>query len=586
MSSGKQRWRWSSFQPTQVLPEILDALGNAVVAAGHNIEKGSQKLRATVPDVAELIPLAKRVKRAGEGLLQAPGQVGAVVGNVGEHLSELGHEGMKVLERVASLDLPGALRGARDLVGKGVGTLVDYGTSVGGMVVEKVDFNKQIDQLARGDRYTISVGGDISKEPDRFLGAKGWIDGCIEILYQPGGTYLVSVDGRLAAHIQPGVGGGRGVLAKGDLEALIGAGVKLEMTFDTKEQAKRATRSLLQMSLLAGASVAKGVGTGMLGGVMALPLGSMLAPSEADVEAMRDKISAMELRGHVAGQLAGQLGLGIASVDLAGVFGEVDAGTEVAIRLEFLPMQRPVVKLRQSILLGGGSNARAGIRLTQEARSNHPMADREFSVPSNSMGPGGIDLSAGIGAAWHGQISVEIGLRLPESVATADLIQSPIHTVRAVVQETLEQIPGRLSATVHLGGLVLSKKSGVEAVLQLDGDVIALLQSGAVRKLFQRKMQEAVTLAGQELFMKASVRPYVLRGHTLHPQIQVAGFGIGVQGGFTGVDYASPLWKYEGPLATLTTEAIEECERVLKSLQTKANSLTLGEQGDENDPVL
>ncbi len=567
------RWRVTSFNPSKVLPEVLQTVGHTLMSASQNIESGSRRLRSAVPDVGGLIPRAQQVRQAGEALLRTPNQVGSAVGNLGGHLNELSHEGRKVLDKVADRDLPGALRSARDLVGKGVGTLVDYGSTVAGVVVEKVDFNKQIDNLRDGDRYTISVGGDLQTTKERSLGAKGEADGFIEI-QRLGDRFIVAVDGQLAASIHPSGGLRKGLTAQVGVDAKIGAGVKLEMTFDTPEEAKRATRSLLQLSMMAGAGVASGVGGGVLGGAIALPLGALLSPSEEDIQGMRERISALEIRGLVAGQLGAHLGLGVKNVDLAGLVGELDAGTEVALRVEVPPDERPAVLLRQTLQLGAGTHVKAGISMTSNSGAGREMIDPEFESRENSIGPGGVDLTAGLGAGLQGHVSVETGVQLPDSVPTYQLMKEPLQTLRGLVGDVLEVIPARLSGVVRAGGLLFTKKTGLEAKFLVEGEVVTLLRSGVLQQLRERDFRQALQTLGELLHLKAQVRPYQLSGHSLHPTFKMGGIGVGVQGGLTSVDYEPPIWEYQGPVASWTDDVEERWNQAWSRLREQARELS------------
>ncbi|TNE48569.1 MAG: hypothetical protein EP343_15915 [Deltaproteobacteria bacterium] len=584
LRSSSSRWRVASFNPSKVLPEVLQTVGQTVMTASQNIESGSRRLRSAVPDVGGLIPRAQQVREAGEALLRTPTQVGSAVGNLGGHLNELSHEGRKVLDKVAERDLPGALRSARDLVGKGVGTLVDYGSTVAGVVVEKVDFNKQIDNLRDGDRYTISVGGDLHTTKERALGAKGEADGFIEI-QRLGERYVVAVDGQLAASIHPSGGLRKGLTAQVGVDAKIGAGVKLEMTFDTPDEAKRATRSLLQLSMMAGAGVASGVGGGVLGGAIALPLGALLSPSEEDIQGMRERISALEIRGLVAGQLGSNLGLGVSNVDLAGLVGELDAGTEVALRVEVPPDERPAVLLRQTLQLGAGTHVKAGISMTSNSGAGREMIDPEFEPRENSIGPGGVDLTAGLGAGLQGHVSVETGVQLPDSVPTYQLIKEPLQTLRGLVGDVLEVIPARLSGVVRAGGLLFTRKTGLEAKFLVEGEVVTLLRSGVFQQLRERDFRQALQTLGELLHLRAQVRPYELSGHSLHPTFKMGGIGVGVQGGLTSVDYEPPIWEYQGPVASWTDDVEERWNQAWSRLREQARELSLEaeplDQGDQ-----
>lgn len=568
----QQRWSVASFYPSRVLPEVIQTVGHTVMVASQNIESSSRRLRSAVPDVGTLIPKAQQVKEAGEVLLNAPNQVGHVVGNLGSNLAELSHEGRKVLDRVADRDLTGALRSARDMLGKGVGTIVDYGSTVAGVVVEKVDFNKQIDHLRDGDRYTISVGGDLHTTKERVLGAKGEADGFIEI-QRLGDRYVVAVDGQLAASIHPTGGIRKGLTAQAELEARIGAGVKLEMTFENTEQAKRATRSLLQLSMMAGAGVATGVGGGLLGGAIAMPLGALLSPSEEDIQRMREKISALEVRGLVAGQLGTNLGLGISSIDLAGLVGEVDAGTELALRIEVPENERPAVLLRQTLQLGAGPHLKAGISMTESSGSGNEMIDPDFATPTNSVGPGGIDLTAGIGAGLQGHVSVETGVQLPTSIPAHQLIREPVTTIKELVGDVLEVIPARLIGVIRAGGLLFTKKSGLEANFLIEGELVSLVRSGIIKKLREREYRLALQSLGEQLHLRGTVRPYQLSGHSLHPTFKMGGVGVGVQGGLTSVDYEPPIWEFQGPMGSWTDDVEERWNQAWARLREQGRAI-------------
>ena len=565
---GFRRWRRAFFNPIQVWSEASQRIGETAVQAGQNIESGSRKLRSVVPAVGDLIPLAQQVRQAGESMLRTPGGVAQAAGHLGGHLTELGQEGKKVMESVANLDLPGALKGARDMVGKGVGTLVDYGSALGGIVVEKVDFNKQIDQLNDGDHYTISLGGDLQTDKTTVLGLQGFADGQIAI-WRQGDEYVVAVDGQLAAGIHPSGGTGLGLTLKAEVEAKVGAGVTVEMTFPAAEQAKRATRSLLQMSVIAGASLASGIG-----GVVTFPMGAMLSPSEEDMQSMRESISAVEVSGMLAAQLGGSVGLGTQTIDLVGLFGEVDAGAELAARIEVFPDQPPVVALKQTTFVGGSIHMKAGISITEETGHGRQMVNPEQLDASMSLGPGGIELSVGLGGALQGKVTVENRIQLPSEVPTRSLLSSPLSTLQGIASNMLSAVPGRISVLVRAGGLAMTRKSGLETSFVMNGSLLPLLQSGAVQRALAGEFIEAIHRLGDHVQLEASIRPYLVSGHTLNPSVKVGGIGVGLQGGLTGVDYQPPLWEYSGLASSLTENLETKLREVLQLIRDASAQLS------------
>src|SRR5262249_30176110 len=155
---------------------------------------------------------------------------------------------------------------------------------------------------------------------------KGFADGDLEVKRTKDG-YVVSATGRFGAGAMAEEGGELGPLkATATAEATQAFGGKVEMTFKTAEEAKRAMDILIRQ---AGALAAAGTAAGPL----ATPL---LQPSKEELKFLADHINAVELSQTTAGSLAGNLGLDEKSSPVyAGLNGKVGLESGQTARVEF-----------------------------------------------------------------------------------------------------------------------------------------------------------------------------------------------------------------------------------------------------------
>jgi hypothetical protein len=197
-----------------------------------------------------------------------------------------------------------AAEGAGEFVKEGVGNYFD---NIGLTVDRNAAMNQVKDVL---DVYTQGIGVWASAGP--VVAAKGALGASIDVLRTADGKFGVWVNADLGGGIMAQVGGFAGVFgALASVEGLMGAGAKVELAFDTREEAKRAAGIIHNM-------------------YNPLTVGQV---TQDDWKFLGGHLAAVELRTSQAGGPSGKLGLD-AAVVFAGGLGNANVRHESGIRFE------------------------------------------------------------------------------------------------------------------------------------------------------------------------------------------------------------------------------------------------------------
>lgn len=510
-----------------------DKLGGELKQHGSTLEKAGKLLDGYVPFAKDIQTLGTGAKALGTGIADAPENAVALSGEIADRATNIGDAAMSILDD-AKKAVKGKLNEGVEAVKTGLGLLEagakglyeagrDYVKGVG----EAVDFKTNIDKLGEGDKYKLGVGASGSVE-----GIKVYGKGSIEVEKKDGG-YVVSVDGELGGGIYGEVGGKVGAKLNAEAQATLGIGGKVEMKFKTAEDAKKATEILLKQ---AAASAAESQN-----GALALPgqvVAAAIKPTPEELKFLSSNVSAVELRGNVAAELAGAVGF----KNTLGINAGAKVKDEVAARIEFT--NPPTVSVKQT--LSGEIAGSAGLRLT----------DGKKNADGRDVGDIG---SLGAGGKIEAKASVEQKFTLPGSVDVAALQKDPVGYVKGVANQVVKSEEDKVTLEIDAQGGVLGSGGGVKTEINFKAKAEDLKNSQYLEKLFKGDVNGALTSLGNKIEVDAKVTPYKTLGVSLAPSVSIMGFGGGVELEATRQDMADqPLYEYKGKNATETAAKLAQ----------------------------
>jgi hypothetical protein len=372
-------------------------------------------------------------------------------------------------------------------VGEGTESVVE---AVGHYVEDvglSLDRGRSLDQVNDVfDSYNQSLG--IWGSFGAITGAKGTLNGSIEVLRGADGKYGVWLTGEVGLGPLAQVGGHLGPLAAtACIDALVGGGTKLELSFDTKEEARRAAE-IIHKSYH--------------------PLARGQIPAE-DWKFLGSHLKAVELRLNRSGGPFTKLGLDGFGTGFAGLFASASAKLEQAIRFERGPDGSLTVAHREKITLAANGWFGAGLH----SRGHHGGAQQ------------GKNDALAVGAA--GQVVAFEDTRLPltDEVLVdlqtdplggltrlaGDLVARGTKTQVIDAQLTPTSVQGTGSGERIRAAFEGARGSLTEAVTHaVGGDLVAALKT----------MDAEAT--------QLQVTPYQLKGLILEPGASLNGTGGGV----------------------------------------------------------
>ncbi|MBI5496055.1 MAG: hypothetical protein HY904_13610 [Deltaproteobacteria bacterium] len=523
--------------PFGLLRGAADRLGGALDRAGTALQDGGRVLQqAGVPGGSALVDVGREAQSAGHAVSGAPDAAVRTAGELHTRANDLANRGEQLLEgaREGVREATRPVMDALQQVGRGVDTLRQAADQFGRTVGDAVDLRRNIDALGPGDKYTVGLGGNASVE-----GGKVYARGSIEVERRSDGRYTVSAGGELGGGVYAELGGRAGMRASGTAEATLGAGGRVEMTFDNAADAERASRILARQAASSAVGAA-GAASGIPGSTLAGTAASQaLAPPPADMQWLARHTSAVELRGNVAGEIAGGLGLADQNTRLLGAFGRGAVRAEEAVRIEFTGGRPSSLVTRSQFTadLQGG----AGVGL-QTGRANDGAAT-----------------GIGVGGGVQAQATMERRYTIPAGINGDDVMRDPRVLLRAgdAMQRTRED---RLTLTLDAQGQAVGNAAGTRAQVVMTGNTDRIAEA-AIRRLAQRDLPGAMRAAGDGVRVEANATPYTQTGISVSPSISVMGFGVGIEAQAIRQDVADrPTWQASGT----ATQAADEFARFVR----------------------
>ncbi len=403
---------------------------------------------------------------------------------------------------------------AREYVERGVDQVegaFDAVTDALGDAKDAVDVEENIDALGPGDKYKVAIGGDVSVE-----GLKGYAKSNVEVVRAADGTYTVSADGELGGGLYGQLGAKAGGNASLEAEGLLGAGGKVEMRFDSAEDAQRAADALLRTGSPAYALLNGG------------------PPSKDDLRFLAENTSAVEFRGNGAAKIAAELGVGVRDLAGAGLFASGDIKQEVITRLELPVDGRPAaVSVREELSGKVDAGAQAGIDVTRGTPGNAKKGGASWALQGNVTG----------------KVTAEAKITLA-GVDPDALLRDPLGTITASGIDTAKNTKATTTVTLEGQGTAGKNGSGIEAKLSFEQSPGALLDSGALGKAARGDFAGAIDAVGRGVPVDATIRSFDDRGISARPELRIFGFGGGLSFEAIRRDFASDdVFTYRGNAA-------------------------------------
>lgn len=495
-----------------------DKLGGELQSHGKVLEQAGKLLDGHLPFAKDIQALGQGAQALGHGIADAPENAVAMTSQVANRVENIGNSALGFLDQAKNFvadkanDVENAAKVGVDLLEKGATGIYNAGKDYLSGIAHAVDYKENIDKLGVGDKYKLGVGGSASVE-----GIKVYGQGSVEVAKNPDGSYTVSADGELGGGIYGEVGGKIGAKLNAEASATLGIGGKVEMKFKTADEAKKATEILLKQA--AAAAVSNPTGPLAIAGPL---VAQAIQPSSDELKFLANHVSAVELRGNVAGELAATLGI----KDVAGINGSLKAKGEVTARLEFEEGKKPSVTIKQT--LSGELAGSAGLRLTNGAAEN----------------------SGGLPGA-NGKVEVTLGIsqkyELPDHVDTKKLIGDPAGYLKEVAHEAVKSEEDKVTLEINGSGGVLGSGGGAKIEVEFKTNAQKLLETGFAEKALKGDFKGALSAVGSETEVDAKVTPYKTLGVSLSPSVSLMGFGVGVSLEATRTDMADQSWlQYKG----------------------------------------
>jgi len=478
-----------------------DAYGGAMKTAGSLMEAGGKKLEPYVPFAHDAVLLGEAAQVMGKGIADAPENAVAGATQLIHTGQEIVHEGEQFLVKAEHAGVEAAREGIQ-MVGQGVTAAKNAVTSFVSEVAHATDYRHNIEALGNGDKYRLALGGNASVE-----GIKAYGKGAVEVQRNEAGKYVVSVDGEVGAGVYGEVGGKLGAKLNAEAAATLGVGGKMEMTFDSAEEASRATEIILKQAAASASTAEANNVVPVVGGMVAGAISERaLGPTPADMQFLANHTSAVELKGNVAADVAGCAGL----KDVAGLFGSAGVKDEVGVRLEFRnaegeQLPHPQLVVRQTVT--GEANIGAGLKLSDGKGEEASGVKAAF-----------------VGGKGEAKLQVEQRFDLP-GVSGADLLSHPLATVQAAAASMVKSEQDKITLGLDLSGQGFGNGGGVEATATYSGNFNDI-RSTAIDALRRGDLGGAVrSVNAGEAELK--VEPYSTIGVAFSPGVSLMGFGVG-----------------------------------------------------------
>jgi len=497
------------------LNHAADRFGGAMSTAGGLLEKGGKALGPYVPFANEAVAIGHAAQTVGKGIADAPETAVSTATSLihtAQDLEKKGEDFVHRAEGVVGQGIDAAKKGL-EVVGQGVEGLKNAVTGFVSEIARATDYRHNIDELGPNDKYKLAVGGNGSVE-----GVKLYGKGSVEVARNAQGKYVVSVDGELGGGIYGEVGGKLGAKLNAEASATLGVGGKMEMTFNSAEEAKKATEIVLKQ---AAASAVSSQADRLLPGA-SLVTNKALGPSADELKFLADHTSALELRGNVAAEVAGCVGL----KDVAGLFGGAKVKDEVAVRIELKDEngkpKQPELVVKQTV--SGEATLGAGLRVSDGAKE---------ATGASATYAGG-----------KGEAKVEVEQRwtLPNA-SGADLLGNPAKTIRDAASSMVKSEKDKITLGLDLSGQAFGNGGGVAVEASYSGNFSQLGRS-TIDQLRRGDVAGALkTLDGNQMSVK--LEPYKTIGVSYAPSVSVMGFGVGAEFEATRKDVADEPYRYE-----------------------------------------
>ena len=379
---------------------------------------------------------------------------------------------------------------------------------------DAIDPTDQIRALdSDGDTYTVGLGASVSGEGAKVTG-KGQIE--VKRVDDPQGggqpSYVVSLSGEGAAGIYGELGGKLGGKASLEGEVMLGAGGKVEMTFDNPEDAARAVQIMEREAIVQAAGQMKG------GQVLGPVARAAIGPSAEDREWLTGHTTALELKGGAAARGAAALGIQLDEdqLKLAGANLGAEVTSDHVLRVE-LPQR--------------DENG----QVTRGARVTHRTEDRFALAGGAGVGLDsgrddnlrGFRVGAGVGASGEVKVTTTQTWELPADVTGESLLDDPVDTLRSAAGGA-RQVEDSVRINLKGRAGVSGDERGAELELKTDNMTMQELLDNGGMELLRGDVEGALRGMGDRQ-VEWRLDTFETTGLDIKPSISVMGFGGGIE---------------------------------------------------------
>ncbi|RKH67035.1 hypothetical protein D7W81_14645 [Corallococcus aberystwythensis] len=397
---------------------------------------------------------------------------------------------------------------------------VEGALKVLGAATDPTGSEADIEAMKPGDKYSTSGGFDGGFKVGR-LQTRAQIEiSCEQGMRTdeggnrvPGPNYKMSMD----SEVLGGVGFDNGKI---DAKLLAGGGGKVEFKFETPQDVARANAIMDRMKTAAQCNIA----------------GAADMPPESDLAWLRGQISAVELRGTGAAQVAAEFPVpGGPLANSGDVNGKLRS--DRTVRIEF-PADKPpeiVIKDTAQVEVGGG----LGRKL--EAKKTIVGADG-MKLPLES------GVKVGGTLKGSGKLEVETRYPLPAGKSVDDIMADPKGTLGPAMKEMAANQKSKVTLAVEGNALVQGNGKGTSYEVSVEGNLATLTKNGTFGKLLEGDVPGAFNAAGKDATVEYKQTSYTQRGVSMSPGFKVGPVKVGweLEVARRTVDGTPTEWKGNG----------------------------------------
>lgn len=398
------------------------------------------------------------------------------------------------------------------------------------------DIAKQVPTLQDGEKLNVTLGNSGELGPIR-ASSKGQLEVSREKDDAGNPVYKVTVD------LESLSGVGKDLMKSVKGGASLGGGGKVELSYSNPKDAQRAVE-LMQRT----ATVAEPNSPVQMGGMRSAATGPEL---EELAKTVRENVSAVELRGTGASELAASYGVGPINGEVGG-----KAQVSPAVRLEFTKDEagKPAIDVvfKNTSQLEGG----AGLGLQVKGKTGRKLED---GTPEEAGG----GLKPGANAKVTGKLEEEYRVRLPSDTSKEQLLQDPKGTLLAMPEKVRDSVKVKLTVSSESQVGAFGNGKGQTREVSVSGNLKDMVKDGSLIRLKAGDYEGGLRSGGDKLKVQEKSVDWKQTGIAFAP-----GINIGVAGG--GFEFESTRRTPEQPPQQRELNGAQKAEELRKAREAEA----------------